>query len=142
MTMAQPEGVNNFGQYDGVWVTDYKSAVGLATALRCIIIEAEKQRVISGNQENAKDHLYAYITSQEFIMKVRAVVDAFNRMLAELESERRAMNKIWNSRQKQIMTVIENVTGFYGSIDGLVGGKKALPEIKSLSLEEVAGEDA
>jgi hypothetical protein len=39
------------------------------------------------------------------------------------------------------MTVIENVSGFYGSIDGLVGGKKALPEIKSLSLEEIAGEE-
>ena len=109
--------------------------------MRCIIIEAEKQRVISQNQENAKDFLYAYITGQEFIMKVRAVVDAFNRMQSELAAEKRAMTKIWNSREKQITTVIENIAGFYGSIEGLVGGKKALPEIKPLSLESVIEEE-
>ena len=69
------------------------------------------------------------------------MVEAFSRLLGELESEKRAMTKIWNSRQKQITTVIENVTGFYGSIDGLVGGKKALPEIKSLSLETIAEDE-
>jgi hypothetical protein len=141
MTVALPEGMDNFGQYEGVWITDYKSSVGLATALRDSIIEAEKQRVISENQESAKDLLYAYITSQEFIMKVRAVVDAFNRMQNELETEKRAMTKIWNSREKQIRTVIENITGFYGSIEGLVGDKKALPEIKPLSLESVIEEE-
>lgn len=100
-----------------------------------------KERVISQNQENTKDLLYAYITSQEFVMKVRAVVDAFNRMQSELEAEKRAMIKIWNSRDKQIRTVIENVTGFYGSIEGLVGGRRALPEIKSLSIETIIEEE-
>jgi hypothetical protein len=124
-----------------MWITDYKSSVGLATALRYSVIEAEKQRVISKNQESAKDLLYGYITSQEFIMKVHAVVDAFNRMHNELEAERRAMTRIWSNREKQIRTVIENITGFYGSIEGLVGGKKALPEIKPLSLESVIEEE-
>jgi hypothetical protein len=141
MTVALPEGMDSFGQYEGVWVTDYKSSIGLATALRLGIIEVQKQRIISENQEGAKDLLYAYITSQEFIMKVRAVVDAFNRMQNELETEKRAMTKIWNSREKQIRTVIENITGFYGSIEGLVGDKKALPEIKPLSLESVIEEE-
>jgi len=73
-------------------------------------------------------------------MKVRAVVDAFNRMQSELEAEKRAIIKIWNSRDKQIRTVIENVTRFYGSIEGLVGGRKALPEIKSLTFEAIIEE--
>lgn len=141
MSMALPDGIDNIGQYEGVWITDYKSSIGLAMALRYGIIEAEKQRVISENQGSAKDLLYAYITSQEFIMRVRAVVDAFNRMQNELEAERRSMTKIWNNRDKQIRAVIENITGFYGSIEGLVSDKKALPEIKSLSLESVVEEE-
>lgn len=141
MSMALPDGIDNIGQYEGVWITDYKSSIGLAMALRYGIIEAEKQRVISKNQESAKDLLYGYITSQEFVMKVRAVVDAFNRMQSELEAERRAMTRIWSNREKQIRTVIENITVFYGSIEGLVGGKKALPEIKPLSLESVIEEE-
>ena len=38
------------------------------------------------------------------------------------------------------VAVIENVAGIYGSVEGLVGGQKALPEIGSLSLEAIAGE--
>ena len=37
--------------------------------------------------------------------------------------------------------LIENVVGIHGSIEGLVGGQKALPEIETLSLESIAEED-
>jgi hypothetical protein len=59
----------------------------------------------------------------------------------ELGKEKRAMTRIWNSREKQIATVIENVVGIHGSIEGLVGGQKALPEIETLSLDAIAEEN-
>ncbi|MBW7991999.1 MAG: DUF2130 domain-containing protein [Planctomycetes bacterium] len=74
-------------------------------------------------------------------MRIRAVVEAFQRMNDELAKERRAMTRIWNSREKQIATVIENVAGIHGSIEGLVGNQKALPEIETLSLEAITDED-
>ncbi len=74
-------------------------------------------------------------------MRIRAVVEAFQRMNDELGKEKRAMTKIWNSREKQVTTVIENVAGIHGSIEGLVGGQKALPEIETLSLESIADKD-
>ena len=49
--------------------------------------------------------------------------------------------KGYKSREKQITTVIENVVGIYGSVEGLVGGQKALPDIESLSLESVVGDE-
>ena len=63
------------------------------------------------------------------------------RMNDELFREKRAMTRIWNSREKQIATVIENVAGIHGSIKGLVGNQKALPEIEDLSLEAIAEEE-
>ena len=62
-------------------------------------------------------------------------------MNEDLSKEKRAMTRIWNSREKQIATVIENVAGIHGSIEGLVGSQKALPEIKDLSLEAIAEEE-
>jgi len=59
-------------------------------------------------------------------------------MNGELSREKNAMERIWKSREKQISAVIENVAGIYGSVEGLVGGQKALPEIGSLSLEAIA----
>ena len=138
MSIALPKEIDGFGQYDGIWLTDYRSVIGLATALRQGLIEVTKQKLITTGQDSIKDILYQYITGQEFTMHIRAVVEAFQRMNEELGKEKRAMTKIWNSREKQIATVIENVAGIHGSIEGLVGGQKALPEIETLSLDAIA----
>lgn len=141
MSIALPKEIDGFGQYDGIWLTDYRLAVGLATALRQGLIEVAKQKLVATGQDSIKDVLYRYITGQEFTMRIRAVVEAFQRMNEELGKEKRAMTRIWNSREKQITTVIENVTGIHGSIEGLVGGQKALPEVKALSLESITEEE-
>jgi len=141
MSIALPAGIDSFDMYDGVWVSDYKSLKGLATALRQGLMEVARQKLITTGQDSIKDVLYQYITGQEFIMRIRAIVESFKRMNDELGKERRAMTKIWNSREKQIATVIENVAGIHGSIEGLVGDQKALPEIETLSLESIAEEE-
>jgi len=141
MSVALPDEIDSFDMYDGVWVTDYKSLKGLAKALRQGLIEVARQKLITTGQDSIKDVLYQYITGQEFTMRIRAVVEAFQRMNIELDKEKRAMTKIWNSREKQISTVIENIAGIHGSIEGLVGGQKALPEADNLSLEAISDAD-
>ena len=141
MSVALPAGIDSFDIYDGVWVTDYKSVKGLATALRQGLIEVARQKLITTGQDSIKDVLYQYITGQEFIMRIRAVVEAFQRMNDELAKEKRAMTRIWSSREKQITAVIENVAGIHGSIEGPVGAQKALPEVGHLSLEAIADEE-
>jgi len=141
MSVALPAGIDSFDMYDAVWVTDYKSLKGLAKAIRQGLVEIARQKLITTGQDSIKDILYQYITGQEFAMRIRAVVEAFQRMNIELDKEKRAMTKIWNSREKQISTVIENVAGIHGSIEGLVGNQKALPEIKTLSLDTIAEEE-
>ncbi|MHB9070234.1 MAG: DUF2130 domain-containing protein [Sedimentisphaerales bacterium] len=141
MSIALPSEMNNFGIYDGVWVTDYKSAIGLATALRQGLIEATRQKAITAGRDTIKDVIYNYITSQEFALHIQAVVTAYRQMKEDLESEKRSMLKIWNKRDRQITTVLDNVTGIYGSIEGLIGDKKALPEIKTMTLESITEDE-
>jgi hypothetical protein len=44
-------------------------------------------------------------------------------MKDELDKEKRAMEKIWKSREKQIETVLSNVSGIQGSLQGYLGQK-------------------
>ena len=60
-------------------------------------------------------------------------------MRDDLESEKRAMQKYWKSREKQIETVLGSVSNIYGAIEGYVG-QKQLPQIDPLMLESI-GED-
>lgn len=141
MSITLPNEINNFGLYEGIWITDYKSSVGLATALRQVLIEVSRQKVITAGREGIKDFVYNYITGKEFMLHIQAVVNAYKQMLEDLEGEKRSMNRIWKKREKQIDTVLSNVTGIVGSIQGLVGGEKALPQVEPLTLEAIADEE-
>lgn len=140
MTRTLPKETDRFGMLEDVWVTDYKSAIGLCVALRQGLIKAQRERIVAAGRESVKDVIYNYITSNEFAMHVRAVANSYEAMKADLDSEKRAMLRIWNKREKQITAVLDNVTQMYGSIEGLVG-QKALPTIETLSLEAIAEED-
>jgi len=140
MSMVLPKDIDRFGIYDDIWLTDYKSAIGLCASLRQGLIKAQRERVVTAGRESVKDVIYNYITSNEFAMHVRAVVNSYEAMNADLDTEKRAMLRIWNKREKQIASVLDNVTKMYGSIEGLVG-QKALPTIEQLSLEAITEEN-
>lgn len=122
-TTSMPKEIKNFGPLDGIWVTDYTCVTGLAAALRIGLINAAKERILSANQDTVKDGVYRYVTGPEFGMQIRAIADAFCRMQEDLDREKRAMEKIWKSREKQIETVLGNVGGIQGSLAGYLGHK-------------------
>jgi hypothetical protein len=76
--------------------------------------------------------LYGFLTSNEFRMQVEAIVEGFTQMKSDLESEKRAMTKIWKQREKQIDKVTDNTINMYGSIKGIAGN--AIASIKTLEL--------
>lgn len=140
MTVAMPSGIKRFGLQEGLWITDYKSATGLATALRQGIVKASREKAITAGRDSIKDVIYNYVTSQEFALHISSVMNSYKQMNEDLEAEKRAMAKIWKKREKQIATVLDNVSGMYGSIEGIVGVQKALPTVDAMELDSIAGE--
>ena len=124
-TVALPKEIKNFGAYDGVWVTDYTSALGLAAALRIGLIGAARERALAVNRGSVKDLIYGYVTGQEFGMQVRAIAEAFGRLKSDLDKEKQAMERVWKSREKQLEVVLGNIAGIRGSLEGYAG--KSLP---------------
>lgn len=135
VAVTLPKNVEIFDYIDEVWVTDYRNAVCLSMALRHGLISAARERLVAANQESTKDVLYRYITGQEFGLQIRTMVGAFKRMQEDLEMEKRAMQKCWKSREKQIETVLGGMSGIWGAIEGYVG-QKELPEGDPLMLDE------
>jgi hypothetical protein len=58
-------------------------------------------------------------------------------MQDQLLKERRAMEKNWKQREKEIERVIKNTAGLYGDMQGIIGGE--IPVIPALELD---GEEA
>lgn len=134
VTQILPDGVKHFGLVDGVWVCDYASALPLAVALRSGLVTAAMARLAETGKAGKMEELYAYLCSHEFRQHVEAVVESFVTMQDDLQRERRAMDKAWSAREKQIARAIQHTAQLYGSIQG-IAGQAALPEIKTLQLE-------
>jgi hypothetical protein len=127
-----PEEVECFGQFDGVWITDCKSLKGLATALRIGSIDLTREKIISTGRNEKMELLYNYVNSPEFRQQVRGIADAINSMQDDLSKEKRAMERLWSKREKQIESVVHNTVRILGDMEGIVG--KSLQEMKVFEL--------
>ncbi len=131
-----PKGIPHIGSIEGVWVTDVPSLVGLGTALRAGISQlAHVQDALAGKGEKM-ELIYKYLSGPEFRHRVEAIVEAFVTMKTDLDSEKRAMERTWAKREKQIQRVIHNTSGMYGDLQGLIGTSLAAIPSLEMSTEE------
>ena len=135
---ARPRELERMGLVDGVWVCNYEEFKALCFVLRQGVVELNFARSSAQNRSNKMEMLYSYLVSNEFKMRIEAIVEGFSAMSEELEREKNAMKRIWKSREKQIEKVRDNAIEMFGSIKGIAGN--AIGEIKTLELGFDAGD--
>ena len=133
VTGSLPKGCNRFALIEGVLVTDLACAAPLAAVLRANLTQMVQARGAAIHKEEKLELLYRYLSGISFRQRVEPMVDGFTRMREDLEQERRASERMWARREKQIEAVTFNICGMYGDLQGLV---PALPSIARLELPE------
>ena len=128
-----PDGVSRFGQIDGVWISDPLCAIPLAAVLRDQLIAISRERLASAGKNEKVEALYQYLAGVEFKQKIEGIVEAFTSMQNQLNRERRAMERHWKQREKEIERVVKNTVGLYGDMQGIIGGQ--IPAIPALELD-------
>ena len=133
VSQALPKSVDVFGQIDGVWIASPKCAVAVAVAIRHALIEVAMARKSSEGQQTKMEAMYLYLTGPRFRHRVEAIVEKFSDMQADLEKERRAMQKAWAKREQQIQGIIQATSGMWGDMQGIAG--RSLQEIEGLDFD-------
>lgn len=129
---ALPPNARHMEMYDGVWVTEFACVPAIASALRDGLIGVAQARSVDSNRNDALSAIYEYLSSNEFNRRIRTAVQTFIDMKADLDSERRALERIWSKRERQIDTLALNASGVYGELEALMG--TALPAVEMLEL--------
>jgi len=75
MTHVLPKEVTTFGPYNGIWVTDYPSAIGLALALRAGLEEVSLTKLSAVGKNEKMEAIYDYMAGTEFKQKIEAIVE-------------------------------------------------------------------
>ncbi len=139
VTEALPKGVERMTNRDGIWICTFDEFKGLSTVLRESVIRVSAALVTRENKGDKMSFLYDFLTSNEFRLQIEGIVEGFTTMKNDLESEKRAMQRIWKTRDKQLEKVLSNTTNMYGSIKGIAGN--AIGNIDALELDGGDTED-
>jgi hypothetical protein len=127
-----PNGVSQFKQINGVWVVSISLALDLSRALRFMLLEVAREKSFQDGKTEKMEILYNYLTGPEFRNRLEAILEGFITLKKDLDSEKRAMEKIWSKREKQIDKVIKSISGMHGELEGIAG--PSLPIVKMLEL--------
>ncbi|MFT7823892.1 MAG: DUF2130 domain-containing protein [Sulfurimonas sp.] len=135
VTSVYPSGMDRMGLVEGIWVCSLEEFKGSVSLLRESLIRVHVTVEKEENKSDKMTLLYTYLTGNEFNMQLKAIVDGFMQMQAELDKEKRSLMASWKRRQKLIDGVLQNTTEMYGALQG-IAGHGALGHIDALELSE------
>ena len=120
VTTAMPKGViDAFVRIGDVWVVSPQAMRPLAEALRVTLLELQRVRLVNTGRNEKMVQLYDYLSGASFAQRVRTMLESFEVMRADLEAEKRAMQKIWVKRQAQIERVTGSMVNVVGELQAI-----------------------
>lgn len=135
VSVALPEHARGgFACIDGVWVASLATWPALAVALREQLLQVAFARNAATGMTDKMEALYRYLSGDDFRHKVETIVEAFTSLKQQLDRERRAMEKLWKERERQIDRVIGATAGMYGELRGTIG--QSMSAIAALELDD------
>jgi hypothetical protein len=132
LSVSLPRSIDGFDYTGRVWVTDRRHALALAKALRHDLINNRRIRVANEDRNSKADVLFEYVTGNTCYQRISIIVDAYMAMQNDLEAEKRAIQRQWAKRARQLDNLLTGTAQLYGDLQGIVG--KSMPELRSLSL--------
>ena len=123
VTETMPSDMERFGEKNGVWICGYHEVKSLSFVLREMLIKTYAAKISQENKGDKMELLYHYLTSNEFVQNIKRIVENYDGMIDQLNSEKKAMHKLWAVREKQIWVVQENISALFGSIKGIAGNE-------------------
>jgi hypothetical protein len=140
VTTAMPKGVHDtFTMIGDVWVISPHVVRPMAETLRAILLEMSRLRSLMTGRSETMEIIFNYLASPQFVQRVRSILESFEVMRSDLESEKRAMQTRWAKRAKQLEQLSGNMVTIVGELQAIA--HDALPELEHLEPLELTQEE-
>ena len=121
VTETFPSDMDRFGEKNGIWICGFNEIKSVSFVLRQILIEKQSVKSSDENKGDKMELLYSYLTSNEFVQNIGRIIENYDSMIQQLNSEKKSAFKNFTTREKQIWGVQENINVLFGSIKGIAG---------------------
>lgn len=139
VSVVLPSHMKYFWMIDDVMVCVPEFAIQVANMLRDKILSISKVEKSLEWKDIKMELLYKYLSSEEFAWKINMMVDVFANLKAEIDMERRSMERNWKRREKDIERATFAITWMYWELESLMG--QALPWWNRLELDSWIDDD-
>lgn len=116
-----PPELSLFDHIEGVWVTSLGCTLPVAVALRQALIELARVRRAGEGEQTKAQQVYSYLTGPQFRHRVETIAEKFTDMRADLDAERKFMERQWAKREKQLELVLKASEGINGDLQAIAG---------------------
>ncbi len=129
-----PKDLEQFGEYQGVFICKFKELESLVYVLRKLLLQKQTILASQDNKGSKMEMLYDYLTGPEFGNRITAIVETFSTMKEDLDREKRQLASSWKKREKQIEIMTDNTISLHANVKAI--GGKAIPAMDIFELPE------
>ena len=122
VTTAMPDGMENFGRYEDVFVCQYHELPVVAELLRFAVIKADNERMREEHMLSIQERVVEYVSGPEFANIMRMVIKAYQDFDDDLRREEQYMRKRWKARRGYLKNVIDSIMNMAGRLEQLGAG--------------------
>lgn len=106
---------------DNIWSVKPRYAIMLATLLRQILIKVFIANRNAQGKDSKVELMYNYLTSGEFANRVNYIIESYDEMKKQIDTEKRQAEKRWAAQEKILQKTINNLYGMGGDLQGIIG---------------------
>jgi hypothetical protein len=120
-TQTLPRDLSLFDHLEGVWVSSLACTLPVAVALRQALMGLARVRRAGEGEQTKAQEVYSYLTGPQFRHRVETIAEKFTDMRADLDQERKFMERQWAKREKQLELVLKASAGINGDLQAIAG---------------------
>ena len=140
VSTAMPRGMTEpFVLLGDIWVVSPHLIRPLAEVLRVVLLEAHKVKLVNSGREEKMELLYSYLTSPQFTQRLSTMLDVFETMRVDLESEKRSTQRRWAKQQAQLDRLTTNMVSVVGELQAIA--HEELPQLGSIDSLELSSDE-
>ncbi len=106
---------------ENIWLVKPRYVIMLATLLREAIVKVFAANRAAEGKDVKVELIYQYLTGDEFSCRIRYILESYDEMAKQLDTEKKQAQKRWAAQEKILQKVTSSLYGMSGDLQGIAG---------------------
>lgn len=106
---------------DNIWLVKPRYVTMLATLLREVCVRVFVANRNAEGKDVKIEMIYNYLTGGEFSNRIRYIIESYDEMAKQLDTEKKQAQRRWAAQEKILQKVTNSLYGMSGDLQGIAG---------------------